>query len=173
MAKIIKAPNSEIFHIKAMVPYWDELTGDIHEKSPYRTLAVRPDMGLHELGILVLHAFDFDCDHLFGFYDIGRHYSQSKVGFEMPDMMPQEGDLWGFVYDDPNKARYNLVAYAVKDIFRRKGKKWTMLFDYGDEWQFRLTLLERVEIDINQRYPRVVESKYEAPEQYPNYNEEE
>jgi len=170
MAKVIKSPALQIYHIKAMVPYYEEGAIEMSDESPYRIIAVRPDMSLHELGIAVLDAFDFDDDHLFGFYDnIKRHYS-SKVCFEHPQLIEQTEEDW----DDfeLNKQVYNMDEHCVSDIFTRKGKKWLMLFDYGDEWHFLLSFDDRATLKKGMELPKVIKSKYDAPEQYPDYDED-
>ncbi len=47
------------------------------------------------------------------------------------------------------------------------------LFDYGDEWRFRTTLVKNGEKVAKLRYPRVVAAKGEAPEQYPEPEDDE
>jgi hypothetical protein len=55
----------------------------------------------------------------------------------------------------------------VTQAFPALGHTMLFLFDYGDEWHFRVTLKETGEKAAKVRYPRVVESRGEAPEQYP------
>jgi hypothetical protein len=59
---------------------------------------------------------------------------------------------------------------AVSEAFE-KGKKLLYLFDYGDEWRF-IVECKKIEENDGGTYPRVLESKGEAPEQYPDYDEE-
>ena len=169
MAKVIKSPALQIFYVKALMPFWDEQTGYIRDESPYRIMAVRPDMSLYELGIAVLSAFEFDDDHLFGFYDNLTRRHKSKVSYEFPEMVEQQD--WSFS-GVRRPESYNMEEYTVGDIFTRKGKKWLMLFDYGDKWTFWLSLENRGTIVDGAEYPHVIESKYDAPEQYPDYEEE-
>jgi len=170
MAKVIKSPALQIYHIKAMVPYYEEGAIEMSDESPYRIIAVRPDMSLYELGIAVLDAFDFDDDHLFGFYDnVKRHYS-SKVCFEHPELFQQaQEEGWGGFGN--NKQVYNMDEHCVSDIFIRKGKKWLMLFDYGDQWHFLLSFDDRATLKEGMELPQVIKSEYDAPEQYPDYDE--
>ncbi|MCP4458794.1 MAG: plasmid pRiA4b ORF-3 family protein [Cytophagales bacterium] len=173
MGKIIKSPTSEIYHIKALIPYWDELTGGTSEKSPHRIIAIRPFMPLTELGVSVLDAFDFDNDHLFGYYDNFKQHYSSKISYEHPEMIEDSADDWGgFSSRKIDKQVFNMDDHTAMDIFTRKGKKWLMLFDYGDEWNFWLSLEKKVVIDPKMDYPEMVESKYDAPEQYPDYEDE-
>ena len=173
MGKVIKMLQPEVYHIKAMVPYHSEYDFEIDESiSPYRVIALLANTPLIELGPIVLGAFDFDYDHLFGFYDNFKRHYNSKISYEHPEMIKQaEEDGWGFS-GSPDKQVFNMEDYRAQDIFTRKGKKWLMLFDYGDEWHFRLSLSDREKFDPKKKYPFITESKHEAPEQYPDYDDE-
>jgi len=46
------------------------------------------------------------------------------------------------------------------------------LFDYGDEWEFLIELLERKPKELKVKLPRLLVSAGEAPEQYPDPEEE-
>ena len=56
--------------------------------------------------------------------------------------------------------------------FPAPGKKMLFLFDYGDEWRFKVELigLGRKEKAV---YPRVLKRVGEAPAQYPGLEEDE
>lgn len=60
-------------------------------------------------------------------------------------------------------------SVAVSQAFE-KGKKLLYLFDYGDEWRF-IVECKKIEETDGGKYPRVLESKGEAPEQYPDYDD--
>ena len=127
-------------------------------------------MDSYEFGIAILSAFDFDYDHLFGFYDNVKRYYSSKVCYEHPESIEYSEDDWGgFSANKIDKQVLNMDDYPISDIFTRKDKKRLMLFDYGDEWNFWLSLKKKIAIDTKKQYPHVVESKYDAPEQYPDY----
>lgn len=44
----------------------------------------------------------------------------------------------------------------------------TFLFDYGDDWRFRVEVLAIGKQEPRKRYPRVVASVSKAPPQYPD-----
>lgn len=48
----------------------------------------------------------------------------------------------------------------------------TFLFDYGDEWRFRVDVLALGEREPRKRYPRMVASVGKAPPQYPDPDED-
>lgn len=55
----------------------------------------------------------------------------------------------------------------------KKGKKFLYLFDYGDEWRFTVKVdAINKNIDPEQEYPRLVEEVGKAPQQYPNWDED-
>jgi hypothetical protein len=56
----------------------------------------------------------------------------------------------------------------------KKGKTFLYLFDYGDEWRFKVKVAAVNErADPNVQYPRLVESVGEAPAQYGEWEDEE
>jgi hypothetical protein len=56
----------------------------------------------------------------------------------------------------------------------KKGKTFLYLFDYGDEWRFKVKVAAVNErADPTAQYPRLVESVGEAPAQYGEWDEEE
>jgi hypothetical protein len=61
----------------------------------------------------------------------------------------------------------------ITEAFPKLGKKMLFLFDYGDEWRFIIELKAIQPAEPRARYPKVVESVGEAPEQYPEWDEEE
>ena len=54
-----------------------------------------------------------------------------------------------------------------------KGKKLLYLFDYGDEWRFIVQCQRIEEAEPKKRYPKVLEAKGDAPEQYGEWEEDE
>lgn len=62
---------------------------------------------------------------------------------------------------------------TVAEAFDRVGEKLLYLFDYGDEWRFVVKFMRAEEAQSDGDYPRLVESVGEAPEQYPELEEEE
>jgi hypothetical protein len=56
----------------------------------------------------------------------------------------------------------------------KRGKTFLYLFDYGDEWRFKVKVAAVNErADPNVQYPRLVESVGEAPAQYGEWEDEE
>lgn len=72
--------------------------------------------------------------------------------------------------DEDGAVPKGVKSIAVGQAFG-KGKKLLYLFDYGDEWRF-IVECKKIEEGDSGKYPRVLESKGEAPEQYPDYDED-
>ncbi len=72
--------------------------------------------------------------------------------------------------DEDGAAPKGVKGVVVSQVFE-KGKKLLYLFDYGDEWRF-IVECKGVSKAESGEYPRVLGSKGEAPEQYPDYDEE-
>ena len=52
------------------------------------------------------------------------------------------------------------------------GAKMTFLFDYGDNWQFRIEAIGQNRKEPGGKYPRLLKTIGEAPEQYPDPDDE-
>ena len=122
----------------------------------YRDIEIAGTGSLYALAQAIVRSFDFDFDHAFGFY--------SK--------------LKGNIYDSP--VRYELFvdigegeadARSVKRIrvikaFPSVGTKMRFLFDYGDEWEFLVELINRKPKEPKAKLPRLLISAGKAPAQY-------
>ncbi len=126
----------------------------------YRDFEILSSKNLHDLAKEIVRVFGFDFDHAFGFY--------SK--------------LTGQVFDSPVK--YELFAdlgesdarsvkrTRIVEAFPTVGAKMTFIFDYGDEWQFRIEAIGQNRKETGAKYPRLLKTVGEAPEQYPDPDDE-
>lgn len=63
---------------------------------------------------------------------------------------------------------------ALADLALKKGQTFLYLFDYGDEWRFKVRVHAiNPNADTSVQYPRLVESVGTAPPQYPDWDDEE
>lgn len=65
------------------------------------------------------------------------------------------------------------ITTTLDSLNLRKGKTFAYLFDYGDEWRFRIkvhAINENAPADVD--YPILVESVGEAPPQYSDWDED-
>ena len=104
----------------------------------------------------IVRAYAFDLDHAFGFFPklTGNIYD-AKPRYELFADMGEGGDSLG------------VKRTTVAQAFPKVGKAMTFLFDYGDEWRFRVEVLALGEREPRKRYPRVVASVGKAPAPVP------
>jgi hypothetical protein len=69
---------------------------------------------------------------------------------------------------DANPGVLGVKRTKAGDAFPAVGHKMLFLFDYGDEWLFRVTFKEAGIKAAKTRYPCLVASQGEAPAQYPD-----
>jgi hypothetical protein len=76
--------------------------------------------------------------------------------------------------EDGEEIAGDVRATTLGSLQLHKGQNFLYLFDYGDEWRFNVRVHAINENgDPNAEYPQLVESVGEAPEQYPDWEEEE
>ncbi|MCX6690669.1 MAG: hypothetical protein NTW33_01130, partial [Methanoregula sp.] len=128
--------------------------------NPYRVIAIPEHATLYDLARAILSSFEFDDDHLFGFYDNLHRYSQSQEGYEL-----SSGKL-GSKHPSVKKTE-------ISGVFHEPKKKMLFLFDYGDEWRFIVQSKGRALPVEGVKYPIVIESFGDNPEQYPDDDDDE
>ena len=128
----------------------------------YRDIEIAGTGSLYTLAQAIVRSFDFDFDHAFGFYSkLKGNIYDSPVRYELfVDIGEGEGD-----------ARSVKRTRIIK-AFPSVGTKMRFLFDYGDEWEFLVELVERKPKDPKGKLPRLLISAGKAPAQYPDPEEE-
>lgn len=127
----------------------------------YRDIEIEASKSIYKLAEAIVSAFGFDFDHAFGFYG-GDPFARRKAQprYELfADMGEADPGVLG------------VKKTTVAEAFPTVGRALVFLFDYGDEWRFRVTLKAKGLKLAKTRYPRVVASQGEAPEQYPHPDE--
>lgn len=130
-----------------------------HDKSIYRDIEIESSKSLYKLAEAIIASFGFDFDHAFGFYSglTPRKMYDARPRYELfADMDEADPGILG--------VKKTKVAQAFPEV----GHKMLFLFDYGDEWLFRVSVKGQCTKLPKTRYPRLVASKGEAPEQYPD-----
>jgi hypothetical protein len=131
-------------------------------KSIYRDIEIEASDSLYRFAEAIVRAFGFDLDHAFGFYSgltpakMMREYPRYELFADMGETEPDVGSV-----------RKTKVAQAFPAI----GRTMIFLFDYGDEWRFRVSLRERGAKIAKVRYPRIVATHGDAPPQYSDPDE--
>lgn len=127
--------------------------------SVYRDIEIEGSKSLYQLAAAITSAFGFDFDHAFGFYS----------GLTPAAMMRTHPKYELFTdMGEPTPGALGVKKVKVANVFADIGHAMLFLFDYGDEWVFRVRLMAKGQRVPKVRYPQVVATRGEAPEQYPD-----
>lgn len=132
------------------------------QSSIYRDIEIEARKSLYRLAEAIVSAFGFDFDHAFGFYTGLTPATRRK---------PPAYELFADMGDADPGVR-GVKRTKIAEAFPAVGHTMLFLFDYGDEWHFRVKLQKLDKKLAKVRYPRVVASGGEAPPQYPDPDED-
>jgi hypothetical protein len=119
----------------------------------WRRIAIPANQTLDSLASAILNAVKFDHDHLYMFSYQNRFGTLERVYH--PEM--EEGP-WA-------------TEVLIGDLPLGIGQMMTYLFDFGDNWEFDVTL-ERIDPpDRKKKKPLILEEHGRPPEQYPSWDE--
>lgn len=137
----------------------------LNNKVITREIETTEGINLYKLAEAVVGSYDFDFDHAFGFYsNMKEDYFKSERMYELfADLKDEE--------IEPTNAR-SVEKTKIGEVWKKVGDKMMFLFDYGDGWQFAVELSGFSEKQPKTKYPRILKSVGKAPEQYPDYEEE-
>lgn len=125
------------------------------EKALWRRIAIPGQAHLEDLSDAILAAYQFDNDHLHEFLYTNRYGGQDAVRHAYLEEPPFTHEV------------------RIGDLPLRIGMTMTYHFDFGDNWRFAVTL-ERIDpIALHQQEAHLIEAQGQAPEQYPNNEDEE
>lgn len=147
--------NDDIYILKVIASDYEARV----RNRPYRLIAISGHVSLHDLAVTIIGSFDFDFDHLFGFYNNLRRWHKSTVGYENVADLGEPGKFPG------------TMDVLIKDVFTELKQKYLFLFDYGDEWHFIVQLKKVEKAKPDQAYPVLLESVGEVI-QYGNFFED-
>jgi hypothetical protein len=124
----------------------------------WRELELTANQTLADLGDAIPLAFGFDDPHLWSFFLSGKPWDRSSE-YALPVDDP---------FGDPKNAAHDLsVSKAPAD------KEFLFLFDYGDEWHFGVKLVGTgQQTRPGACYPRLVATDGQAPQQYPEIDDD-
>jgi hypothetical protein len=121
----------------------------------WRRVALDAGEPLDALAGAILDAYAFDRDHLYEFSYRNRFGVEERVQHRYMDEGPWTDEV------------------RVGDVPLAEGESMTYLFDFGDQWEFEVTL-DRIDPPQERpRRPELLDGRGEAPEQYPDWDEEE
>ncbi|MDM8535596.1 hypothetical protein QUF70_02445 [Desulfobacterales bacterium HSG17] len=134
-----------IWTIKIEVIY-----GRFFENEWESTIEMDSESTLEDLHFVIQDAAGFDNDHLYDFFIARTERSRDKK-----------------MFDDDNGKIYSTTLERLFPLEKRK--KLYYLFDYGDNWLFRIskTRKKAKEPVKDEKYPKLVTEKGKKPEQYP------
>jgi hypothetical protein len=124
-----------------------------------RKIEMLGNSSLYIFAEAIIDAFDFDLDHCFGFFsDTSNNYLNSKKKYELFKDLEDQGI-------EPVDSG-SVKKSKIKDVFKKPGEAMLFLFDYGDNWKFIVDFENFSEKIKEKKYPKLIESKGNAPEQY-------
>lgn len=128
----------------------------ILDKKVYRSIKIAANDTFNDLHNAIQKAFDFDNDHLYAFFMDGRRWSQGGLSYWSPNS------------DDGIPA--DEVQIGGARLF--EGKNFLYLFDFGDEWCFKV-MVETINTEEKEpKEAQIIESVGENPEQYHGWDDD-
>ena len=113
----------------------------------YRNIEICGDETLDRLCQIILEAFDFDDEHLYEFCMDNCMYSENSY------------------QSDPEEEDDASTDIALDKLKLNKGQKFSLHYDFGDDWMFTITVHKIDEVEESFE-PRIVKSKGQI-QQYP------
>lgn len=121
----------------------------------WRIVQIRGDQTLEELHEAICDAFNWDMDHLWAFFMNNRYWDPQEE-YGPPEVGEGAGDA---------------AATTIDILGLEVGGEFCYIFDFGDEWRHAIEVVE-IEPADDGPYPRIVETRGEAPPQYADVDEE-
>lgn len=120
----------------------------------WRRIAIPSSLSLDDLSYAILDAVDFDNDHLYQFTYRNQLGRKVEVGHPyMEDILSSD-------------------EVCVGDLPLQVGEAMEYLFDFGDNWEFNVVLESIEPGKAKLKKPKLLESHGKAPEQYPNWDDD-
>jgi hypothetical protein len=119
-----------------------------------RVLDLPEDRTFEDLYNAVLQSVGFDNSQLGSIYVCNDAW-EKKVEITLIDMDADEGDLIPIMHDT-----------ALDEYIHGKGQKLVFEYDFVMMWRFMIEVQDILEGDKKTKYPRIVESVGDAPDQY-------
>lgn len=116
-----------------------------YEDKLNRTILFNYNSDLDDLAYTILSIFNTLASHLYMFKD-----DKDKYECELSLLNAEE-----MGYPDVGKSTF----YVTLDMLKMKNNKFTMTYDFGDNYEFVIEILELVELDEIFRIPRVIDGK--------------
>ena len=120
----------------------------------WRRIVISSQMVLADFSDLILEAFEFDSDHLDMFRYKNLNGRTVEISHPYAERSPSTDEV------------------SIEDLNLREGTTLLYIFDFGDWWEFGIQLEKIDTNDLRSEYGAIVESKGDAPPQYPGWEED-
>jgi len=127
-----------------------------------REIEIPENTNLYRLAKAIVNAYNFNFDHCFGFFskiDEWKYFDSPKKYELFTDLIEEGEDL------EPTGAG-SVKKTKISEVWQNIGDKMMFLFDYGDNWQFLVELINCGNKELKQKYPRFLKKIGRAPKQY-------
>lgn len=141
-------------------------------KEIWRSIAIRQGQTLHDLHNVIFDAFDRYDEHMYTFFIPDRKISKfdpraihnNSQKYSHPYICDDElAEAMSAFFSDEKDI--NAAKTQLKDLQLEPGQKFFYLFDFGDEWWHEIKV-EDICDPNNGKYPRIIQSKGQSPNQY-------
>jgi hypothetical protein len=123
-------------------------------ENAWRSIGIESEMFLEDLADVILGAFEFDKDHLYAFYLKDRFGNSLEINCPFSDDAPFTTEV------------------KIGELPIEIGSLMKFVFDFGDYWEFMIQLQDIRQTDIKLEHPKIMETHGKAPEQYPDWDED-
>ncbi len=121
----------------------------------WRRITIPGDFVLENLSDVILYAFDFDNDHLHEF-TYRNHFGRTvRAGHSYMEEKITSADV------------------RIGEVPLTPGETMNYLFDFGDSWEFDVTLESIAPPDPKVKETHIIETHGKAPGQYPDWDDDE
>ena len=124
-------------------------------KTAWRKIAIPSNLTLYDFSSAILKAFSFYNDHLHQFTYKDRQGGKQSITHPYSQEPPSTDEV------------------LIRNWQIGIGDRITYVFDFGDWWEFNVVLESIDEPDPKLKKAKVIDKKGKAPEQYPDYDDEE
>ena len=121
-------------------------------RKAYRVITISGKETLDTLCEFILNVFDFSHEHLYEFCMDNKMYSDNSYRYD------PEG------FDDAPSTNIKIDRIGLQ-----KGQKFSLHYDYGDDWMFAITV-QKIE-EEGRKSPPTLEKSTGFVEQYPSYED--
>jgi len=127
-----------------------------------REIEIPENTNLYKLAEAIVDAYNFNFDHCFGFFSkiSESRYFDSEKKYELFTDLREEGK------DIESTGAGSVKKTKVKEVWQNIGDKMMFLFDYGDDWQFLVELMNFGIKTAKQKYPHILKKIGRVPKQY-------